>query len=62
MSIPVALVTLLRAHLDEHYGPAPDALVFSLVSGLPIRRRSRRARKGFQGNQIEGHAEIEWSG
>jgi integrase len=40
ISIPVALVTLLRAHLAEHCGSAPDALVFSLVSGLPIRRSS----------------------
>jgi integrase len=37
IAIPVALVTLLRVHLEEHCGSAPDALLFSLA-GLPIRR------------------------
>jgi integrase len=40
VAIPIALVTLLRAHLDEHCASAPDALLFSLESGLPIRRSS----------------------
>lgn len=40
VAIPIALVTLLRAHLDEHCASEPDALLFSLVSGLPIRRSS----------------------
>lgn len=40
VSIPAALVTLLREHLELYCGSAPDALVFSLESGLPIRRSS----------------------
>jgi integrase len=40
VSIPAALVTLLREHLELHCAAAPDSLVFSLESGLPIRRSS----------------------
>jgi integrase len=40
VSIPVALVALLREHLELYCGSAEDALLFSLESGLPIRRSS----------------------
>ena len=40
VSIPVALVALLREHLELYCGSAEDALVFSLESGLPVRRSS----------------------
>jgi integrase len=40
VAIPVALVALLREHLKLYCGSAEDALVFSLESGLPVRRSS----------------------
>lgn len=40
VAIPAALVILLREHLELYCGSAPDTLVFSLESGLPIRRSS----------------------
>jgi integrase len=38
LSIPAALVTLLRTHLDTYVLSGPDALLFCGPTGVPIRR------------------------
>jgi integrase len=38
LAIPDAVADLLRDHLDQHVGSAPDALVFTTSTGRPIRR------------------------
>jgi integrase len=57
VAIPSALVSALDAHLSTYTGPAPDALVFTSDTGIPL-HRGRWAHVWHRAASSAGHGEM----
>lgn len=59
VTLPGFVVDALRAHLDEFTDPGPDALVFTLENGSPV-RNTRRAALFGKARRAIGRDDLTW--